>query len=206
MESRFEKPILKPANEYWEKRWNDGEPVESFEWFSPDMQYRIDYQVRVLEVGRCDIFHVETGRHIVRTYRDHYTPPVFCWLERKPGPILIWADTYLEGYQVINLETPSLDSVRESEEDFIWTDCALSPDQTMLAVGGCYWACPYEIRILNVNDNPLALPLRVITEFPLVNGKLVWTAPRVISIRDENSIVRSYRVESNPDDETGNRQ
>ena len=57
---------------------------------------------------------------------------------------------------------------------FIWTDCVLSPDEKRLAIDGCHWACPYEIRIFDVSSDPPAFPLRELAVFPLVGGRLRW--------------------------------
>ena len=40
----------------------------------------------------------------------------------------------------------------EFEETFIWCDCFYNPENNMLAVDGCYWACPNNIIVLDFAD------------------------------------------------------
>jgi hypothetical protein len=51
---------------------------------------------------------------------------------------------------------------------FCWIKCSLSPDGTTLAVDGCVWACPYEIRFFDFTD-----PARGWPELPIVGGDTV---------------------------------
>lgn len=116
---------------------------------------------------------------MARLFRDHYTKPVFVWLRREKGPILVWASTYLYGYDVLDLGAGTLQHVVEREgEDFIWTGVSLAPNQQLLAIDGCYWACPYSIRILHVGERLLSLPFREITLFQRQDGELQWTSDR----------------------------
>jgi len=41
---------------------------------------------------------------------------------------------------------------------FCWTDCFLSPDGHTLAVEGCIWAAPYEIRFFDFTDPAAGWP------------------------------------------------
>lgn len=34
-------------------------------------------------------------------------------------------------------------------ETFIWTDAAYDPESNLLAVSGCFWACPYSVMIVD---------------------------------------------------------
>lgn len=63
----------------------------------------------------------------------------------------------LYGYSVLNLSTlqdfhyiPS-GSFPEGET-FIWTDVFYNRKNNMLAVSGCYWACPYETMLLDFSQ------------------------------------------------------
>lgn len=67
-----------------------------------------------------------------------------------------------QGYSVINL-TKGTTSVYFPIEGyqgtgFCWTAVYPSPDNLVLAVDGCYWACPYEIVFFDF-VNPEQLPL-----------------------------------------------
>lgn len=68
----------------------------------------------------------------------------------------------LYGYGVLDLESlqdmryfppQSCPSKRENfEETFIWTDVHYDSESNLLAVSGCYWACPYSIIVLDFSD------------------------------------------------------
>ena len=42
-------------------------------------------------------------------------------------------------------------------ETFIWCNCFYNPENNMLAVDGCYWACPNNIIVLDFSD-----PMRIV--------------------------------------------
>ena len=68
----------------------------------------------------------------------------------------------LYGYSVLEVETGRtmhyipekswpLDG-RQGEETFIWTNVAYDAATNLLAVGGCYWACPNSMVFLDFSD------------------------------------------------------
>jgi hypothetical protein len=54
-----------------------------------------------------------------------------------------------------------------SDDEFIWADRHAAPGQRRLAVIGCYWACPYELRVYDCAQ-PLSLPLPTIQTVALL--------------------------------------
>lgn len=68
----------------------------------------------------------------------------------------------LYGYSVMELESgkefhyiPSESYPAEGEqmtETFIWTDADYDPQSNLLAVYGCFWACPYSAILLDFSD------------------------------------------------------
>ena len=68
----------------------------------------------------------------------------------------------LYGYGVLDLENlqdmrcippQSFPAVREDfKETFIWTDVHYDPKSDLLAVSGCYWACPYSVAVVDFAD------------------------------------------------------
>lgn len=56
---------------------------------------------------------------------------------------------------IVELETGATYEPPGDQEDgsaLIWVTCFLSPDGTTLAVDGCVWACPYELRFFDFTD------------------------------------------------------
>ena len=71
-------------------------------------------------------------------------------------------DEELYGYSVLNLD--SLQCMHfipaesygtypdEFKETFIWCDCFYNPENNLLAVDGCFWACPGDVIVLDFKD------------------------------------------------------
>lgn len=70
--------------------------------------------------------------------------------------------TELYGYSVLEVESgkelhyvPSTahpEEEKKFQETFIWTDVHYHPKANMLAVEGCYWACPNSVLLLDFSD------------------------------------------------------
>ena len=65
----------------------------------------------------------------------------------------------LYGYNVLRLDDmkeyryfPKASFKDSFAETFIWTDIFYNPNNRLLAVYGCYWACPYEVMLYRVPD------------------------------------------------------
>ena len=71
-------------------------------------------------------------------------------------------DEDLYGYSVLNLD--SLQCMHfipaesygtypdEFKETFIWCNCFYNPENNLLAVDGCFWACPGDVIVLDFKD------------------------------------------------------
>lgn len=80
---------------------------------------------------------------------------------RNGGTYLLFRED-LYGYSVLDLASGARFrywplAVAEGGEDFIWTDVHYNPQAGLLAVGGCFWACPYDLLLLKW-DEPMRLP------------------------------------------------
>jgi hypothetical protein len=100
----------------------------------------------------------------------------------------------LHGYEIINFATHTLVHVDETDgHHFIWTGCALSPDENRLVVTGCHWACPYEGRVFDVSADPPLFPLREIASFPLVGSNVKWIDNETVGeFQDEAECLRHH--------------
>jgi hypothetical protein len=168
----------------FDRLWSQGTDVEEL-WrqVSPCGQFEMAYlvcQTQAIpwpEAGVCEITRLADNQIVARLFRDHHTPPQYVWLSRNPGPILIWASTYCYGYEVVDFGRHELHHIEENPgEDFIWTGVSLSPDQQLLAIEGCYWACPYQIRILDVRECSRGLAFPEVGLFQQMPGTLQWTS------------------------------
>ena len=49
------------------------------------------------------------------------------------------------------------DKQEDFQESFIWTDAVYDSKSDLLAVTGCFWACPFDVMILDF-ENPFTEP------------------------------------------------
>jgi hypothetical protein len=106
------------------------------------------------------------------------------WLIKNNVDFLICAEDIFGGQTIIDLSNRKMASYSPNEDGFIWTDFHLSPDGRTLATIGCYWACPYVIKLFDFTD-PTNLPLREIEEIQLLqNNEIItcWVANDTIQL------------------------
>lgn len=102
----------------------------------------------------------------------------------------------MTGYEVLDLENQSLMHVEINEdEEFIWCECLISPSQTKIAVAGCCWACPYELRVFDLsnlkNEDLQQTGLNELATILLAPGKLSWINDQtVVTIDDDKETSR----------------
>lgn len=86
----------------------------------------------------------------------------YAWVQHpNQNDYLLCGEDY-QGYSVINLTTGKstvyFPDAGYKGFGFCWTAVDASPDCLILAVDGCYWACPYEVVFYDFR-NPEQLPL-----------------------------------------------
>lgn len=91
------------------------------------------------------------------------------WATRDNVDYLICAEDIFGGQTVVDLTNRTISGYSPNEDGFIWTDIHLSPDGKTLATIGCYWACPYVIKLFDFT-NPMDLPLQEIKEISLLGN------------------------------------
>ncbi len=135
--------------------------------FSPSKKYRVDtfvnecysyikvYDAVLNELIFEFIVNEDTFRH--------------GWGTKNATEYLVCAEDIYGGQTIIDLTNKKLEGYSPEVEGFIWTDIYLSPDGTKLATIGCYWACPFVIKIFDFT-NPLDLPLRELKEIELLDN------------------------------------
>lgn len=93
----------------------------------------------------------------------------FSWAEARGSEYLISAEDLFGGQSIFNLTNGTKAGYSPGEDGFIWTDHYASPDGKTLAVIGCFWACPFVIKLLDFT-NPMTLPLPEIREIDLLDN------------------------------------
>jgi len=102
------------------------------------------------------------------------------------------------GQTVIDLTNRQMASYSPDEDGYIWTEHHLSPDKNILAVIGCFWACPYTLRLYKF-DSPLDLPLDEIQEIDLINGYtqfVDWIDIQTIKLKNYDGTERVVKIKN----------
>lgn len=141
---------------------------------SPDGQYLMDIDVyrspdpdNHVRHAAATVRSAETGEVVVAITRN-FGDCFYAWISREGHDYLLFPED-LEGQTVIDLTERRLSSFASQEDPFIWAEFYPSPDRSKLAIIGCYWACPYIVRIYDFSG-PMDLPLPVTADFDLQNN------------------------------------
>jgi len=131
------------------------------------------------------------------TVRRNYRAFPFTWCEDHPSghDYLLCGEDY-QGQTVMELDTgrraDHLPDEAERGVAFCWAQHYVSPSKSILIVGGCYWACPYELVAFDFSQPP-GLPY---VELHRWSGELVevdgfdsdgtpkWTFNREVRLSD----------------------
>jgi hypothetical protein len=140
---------------------------------SPSKQFRLDATNFWLKEPNWDITKIEIyDQKLNKKILDFFVNDgqfFYEWLETNGVEYLICAEDIYGGQTIIDLTNIEIVGYSPMEEGFIWTDFCLSPDGKTLATIGCYWACPFVIKLFDFT-NPMILPLREMKEIELVNN------------------------------------
>ena len=108
-------------------------------------------------VSRIEIHNIETNEKLLEYLADsddaHHSA---CWFQ-KGGNDYLFLPEVRAGQTIVDMNNRQLYSYYSPEEPFIWQSIFPSPDKNKIAVDGCYWACPNELRIYDIT-NQTALP------------------------------------------------
>jgi len=108
-------------------------------------------------VTKVSILDNQTRNLMFEFYTDYHSF-FHEWFLKGKQEFLVGAEVLCGGQTIINLSTKKMESFSPMNDEFIWTDFYPSPERNRLAVIGCFWACPYEVKIYDFS-NPMTLPL-----------------------------------------------
>ncbi len=116
---------------------------------------------------------------IIADVKRNYGHFWHAWVEHANGNEYLLCGEDYQGYSVINLTEETYDVFFPESGyrgfGFCWVEVHPSPDGLVLAVDGCYWACPYEIVFFDFS-NPSVLPLPEIERCEGVTDPVIgWT-------------------------------
>ncbi|HLA64554.1 MAG TPA: hypothetical protein VK610_09000, partial [Rhodothermales bacterium] len=102
----------------------------------------------------------------------------FAWVAHADGEYLLCGEDY-QGYNVIELETGreafTFPPEAADGRGFCWTNVHPSPEGDVLAVEGCVWGGPYELRFFDFAE-PLVSPLPELGRVEDYEEAEMWTA------------------------------
>lgn len=114
----------------------------------------------------------KNGREIADIKRN-YSSFWHTWVDHPNGKKYLLCGEDYQGYSVVNLTDETyqayLPEAAHKGYGFCWTEAKAPPSGKLLAVAGCYWACPYEIVIYDFST-PDILPYKEIARIDL-NGE-----------------------------------
>lgn len=120
------------------------------------------------------------------------------WLIIGEMEYLVGSEILCGGQTVINLSVKKMESYCPSEDGFIWAAFFLSPNGNRLAVIGCYWACPYEVKIYDFSDL-LSLPLPELKSVSLERSELThveWIDNHNFKTKCHDGSFRTHSVDT----------
>lgn len=121
------------------------------------------------ELARIEVYQTGAADSLVELWVND-SHAFFGWVNAHGSEYLLCAEALLGGQTVVDLTSRQVASYAPPDQDgFIWTEFHLSPDGRTLAACGCYWACPYVIKLFDFTA-PLALPLPEIQEIELLDN------------------------------------
>lgn len=136
---------------------------------SPSNKYRLEiYQYKTREGGwnysLGNIYEIQSEKLIASIYRNYPAFP-YCWVNQNNKEYLIGGENY-QGQTVVDLQTGDTKSFMsegyEKGHGFCFGSMNPSPDGNLLAVEGCYWGAPWQIKIFditNILEGPKEIPI-----------------------------------------------
>jgi hypothetical protein len=163
----FRKEITKDFNE------DTFEKGDLETYLSPSNHFRVNTtnyfsEEPNLDLTKIEIFDIKLNEKLFDFYVNE-SRFFHAWVKINGVEYLICAEDVFGGQTIVDLTNRQINGYSPNEDGFIWTDFHLSPDGTKLATIGCFWACPYVIKIFDFT-NPLELPLKEINEIRLLDN------------------------------------
>jgi hypothetical protein len=135
---------------------------------SPSGRYRLTVTPYETKKGswsytRGEVYRVSDGVKVGDVKRNYGCFP-YCWMEDHVDghDYLICGEDY-QGQTFCQLDTGEQKSLIPDDAfegfGFCWAGYRLLEDGKTLEVDGCYWACPYELRLYDVSDPMNGWPL-----------------------------------------------
>jgi len=171
---------------------------------SPSGNYRLEtvsYKQNKPDVNwtvtKVRVFSTHSEKLLFEFFSDYHSF-FHKWLLKGKIEYLVGSEVLCGGQTVIDLSARKMKSYSPTEDGFIWSDFYFNPSGSNLAVIGCFWACPYEVRVYDFKA-PLALPLSPIKTVSLEDSELdniEWIDDNYFQTKCHSDNVRTHSLES----------
>jgi hypothetical protein len=164
------------------------------EHFSPSRKYKltlVNYKTlpEYGDYSLAKIYLDQNERELFEVKRNYGHFP-FCFVEKHPAghDYLICGEDY-QGQTILELDTGRrIDYLPEGAKKgvgFCWADISASVEKDVLAVVGCFWACPYAVRFIDFSE-PMQPPFLVLSEIQYASDNPAlhseWSATKGVQI------------------------
>lgn len=120
-----------------------------------------------------------SGGQTVADVKRNYGIFWHTWVTLPTGHEYLLCGEDYQGYSVVALDEKRWEVHFPDEAftggGFCWAAAHPSPDGSLLAVDGCYWACPYELVVFDFSK-PMALPLVEVARIADYGDFVAWTS------------------------------
>lgn len=152
------------------------------------------------EVYDCNKKKVAEFRNI-----DH-SVDFFSQVEHSNGKRYLFFSIDLYGYSILDLSDFQMyhyvpeESFKEGKETFIWTDIFYCKNNNILAVDGCFWACPFSTHFYDFSV-PEELPYDLICSSYDMDGEINIDRDVIpVHWNDDGTIVIKCTVDENEEE------
>lgn len=161
------------------------------EFVSPNGRYRIKqtvFQQSVdkwnWRVSRIEVF--DRDGNLVSSFLIDDDNFFHLWILAGENEYLLYAENMCGGNSVLNLKTREIQSYSDGTDGFIFADYLPSPDLSRMAIVGCVWAHPYEVRVFDIsNIESLPWPMVLKTELEEEESEdVIWVDNNTIRISE----------------------
>ncbi len=179
--------------------FNEDALIEGTEevFYSPDKQYffRSNYYTQTAPthswtVAKIEIFKAPDKKLFEFIRNDDSL--FHGWLTIDDKQYLLLSED-VQGKSIYDLGRQEFHSYSFGEDEFIWCEYSPSPDCTKLAVAGCHWACPYEIRVFDTST-PVNYPYKELYRQSSFQDKLLWLNNEDLQITNRDGVVAVVKV------------
>lgn len=151
------------------------------------------------DLTKVELFSMVTGEKLF----DFFTNDgqfFYSWLKKGNDEYFICAEDLFGGQTVVDLTNKKMSGYSPGwdVDGFIWTNFHLSPNGNVLATIGCFWACPYVIKLYDFTD-PMSLPLIELAKVDLISNSEIITGWLDNETFSTKGIEREYQKTINGD-------